>query len=161
MTELASPVLALAVSPDGRTGVAATSQNAVMFDPGATVAGQQLAELPAPQGPFAPTSWSPDGTRIAGFTRDAIVVYSVSARRYESFAERGRAPSWLPDNRTQIYTTGRELRALDTVTKVSTVLFASSTEALGGPVYSAARGEIYLVIVKPQADIVLAQSTRP
>ena len=47
------------------------------------------------------------------------------------------------------------------VTKVSTVLFASPTEALGGPVYSAARGEIYLVIVKPQADIVLAQSPRP
>jgi Tol biopolymer transport system component len=162
VTDLASMVLALALSPDGRNGVAATSQNSVMFDPGAAVAGQRLAELPAPQGPFfAPTSWSPDGTRIAGFTRDAIVVYSVSARRYESFVERGQRPSWLPDSRTLIYTTGRELRALDTVTKVSTVLFASPTEMLGGPVYSAARGEIYLVIVKPQGDIVLAEATRP
>jgi hypothetical protein len=67
-----------------------------------------------------------------------------------------RSPGWLADGRRLLYSTGSELRLLDTVTNETATVYASPMEFLGGPSVSADARKMFLVISKPQSDILMA-----
>jgi eukaryotic-like serine/threonine-protein kinase len=77
------------------------------------------------ENPFYATSWSPDGSRLAGyFTTDSgapqgIGVYDLATRRFTTRVETGSsAARWLPDNRHLLFFSveGDRLLAFDTAT---------------------------------------------
>ena len=63
-------------NPDGTRALVATFPGAklLMFDPRVPAAQQRVEELPVFAGGFAATSWSADGTRVAGFAISAAWV---------------------------------------------------------------------------------------
>jgi eukaryotic-like serine/threonine-protein kinase len=72
---------------------------------------------------FIPTSWSPDGTLVAGspFGREAlpeegIVVYSLAERRYRQLSPEGIQPLWLKDGRRLLYVARNGIAVLDALT---------------------------------------------
>lgn len=165
VTDYPATISVLWLAPDGRRAVAAVANTstAIMFDPRVGAQQQKPEQLPSfANDLFLPTSWSSDGTRIAGlFQRGRqIMVYSVTSRDYEQFAERTNGMEWLPDNRSLLHTTGRELRVLDTTAKVSKLLLSLPTEFIGSRALSPNGREIYIPITKPQGDIVIANIAR-
>ena len=152
-------------SPDGTRGIATIFQDrkVLMFDPRVPAGQQKLEELPQFPDGFAPVSWSPDGTRVAGHANNrperGIVIYNVEARTYEEVTQSGSFPAWLPDSRRLLFNggDGRELNLLDTTTKIIAPVFASSGETLGRVELSPDGREIYIYASKSQSDIVLAK----
>ena len=125
---------------------------------------QKPEELPPFPGPgFRATTWSPDGTTIGGNVNrpeGGILIYTVASRTYEQITPSGGAAVWLPDGRRMLYIDGgQRLVLLDLTTKVSTPVFSSSREGLSQAGLSPDGREIYLVITKRQAEIVLAKLT--
>ncbi len=161
-------------SPDGTRALASSSfpdSKARMFDPRVPPAQQKMEELPPFSEAFTAISWSPDGSRVAGYVNSrsegGIVVYDLASRTYEKVTRSGSGPVWLPDGRRLLFTggsgefggqTGRELFVLDTATKTSTRVFSSSPgEVMSGPGLSPDAREIFVNIYKLQSDIVLAK----
>jgi len=107
-------------SPDGRTLAAQTPSSAV------------LVHLDRPMGQRVETigdkiirlQWSPDGKRIAGVAErpdaKSIVVYSLQTRRWETVAERGTTPMWLPDSRHLAFFDKQNIGVVDLDSKVVT-----------------------------------------
>ena len=135
----------------------------LMFDPRIPASQQTMEELPPfSGGGIRATAWSPDGKQIAGFVNRSsggIVIYTVASRTYEQITPSGLGATWLPDGRRMLYTVAGRLAVVDTTTKVITPVFSSLGETLASPGLSADGREIYLVITKRQAEIVLAKLT--
>jgi WD40 repeat protein len=79
-------------------------------------------------GLFYPSSWSPDGLWIAGVDGGADAI-----------------------------TVSGELRSLDTTTNVSGVVLRFPAEFISGPALSPDGRTLYLNVIKPQGDIVIAR----
>jgi serine/threonine protein kinase/Tol biopolymer transport system component len=117
-------------SPDGHTLVASLkSRGAVLIDldqrPGSV---GRVQELPSPgdDKSFAASSWSPDGTRLAGALEfkdgpslPGIVVYSLKTRTYERLTPTGSLPQWLRDGRTLLYLDEGKIFRCDLASKAS------------------------------------------
>ncbi len=152
-------------NPDGTRALVSTFPGAKLltFDPRVPAARQNIQELPVFAGGFASTSWSPDGTRVAGFALArpgfGIVIYSEATQKYEEVAATGRFPVWLPDGRRLLYLSGvADLVLLDTAAKKGTVVFSSPAERVGtGLSLSPDAREIYVGMSRQQSDIVLAK----
>jgi serine/threonine protein kinase/Tol biopolymer transport system component len=78
---------------------------------------------------FSATSWSPDGTRLAGILErkdgmaiPGVVVYDLGANRYERLTDLGDIPRWLHDNRTLLYRQEGKIFLCDLRSKVSRLL---------------------------------------
>lgn len=61
------------------------------------------------KGDFIPWSWSPDGTKLAGWIRtgaseSGIFVYSFATRSYQRVTPSGQQPVWLSDSRRLLFT---------------------------------------------------------
>jgi serine/threonine protein kinase/Tol biopolymer transport system component len=122
-------------SPDGHTLVATLdSRGAVLLDldapPGSVGRVQELAP-PEDGASFAATSWSPDGTRLAGTleTKDGssipgVVVYSLQTRTYERLTQAGSVPHWLRDGRTVLYLDEGKFFRCDLASKASGLVLA-------------------------------------
>ena len=87
------------------------------------------------------------------------MIYTVASRTYEQITPSGTGATWLPDGRRMLYVDAGRLAVVDTTTKVITPVFSSLGETLASPGLSADGREIYLVITKRQAEIVLAKLT--
>jgi Tol biopolymer transport system component len=165
VTDEPGVVSSIVLAPDARRA-AATMGNVsrqFSFDPRVAAAQQVVETLPPPPDDLVQFgSWSRDGNRIAGFLLQSrrITVYSVASQTYESFAETANAVAWLGDNRTLVFTTGRDLRVLDTATRATKVIWSSPTEFIGGPALAPDERAIYLFITNPQGDIVIASLPR-
>ncbi len=92
---------------------------------------------------FAPYTWSPDDRRIAGTLYDknkevpGIVLYDLTAQRYERLNQQGNAPAWLPDNRRLLYAFNYKFFLLDSQTKASRELRFSAGDSVDNPSVSA------------------------
>ena len=152
-------------SPDGTRAVAYMPivSRVLLFDPRLPAAQQKVEELPPfPAGIFTTTSWSPDGSRIAGNSSRpgaGLFVYSIAMRAYQELASTGTAPTWLPDSRRLLFALGGNLMLVDSATKVSKQLFSAPRESVNALALSPDAREIYVVINNPQVDIVLAKLT--
>lgn len=152
-------------SPDGTRAVAnmPLASKVLMFDPRVPARQQKVEELPPfLDGGFRTTSWSPDGTRVAGFANrpgTGIVVYSVASRAYEEITRSGTGPVWLPDSRRLLFGNGGNLMIVEVATKTTKLVFSSPRETLSAPELSPGAREIYVIITDPQSDIVLAKLT--
>ena len=135
----------------------------LMFDPRIPASQQNIEELPPfSSGGFRATAWSPDGKQIAGGVNRSsggTVIYTVASRTYEQITPSGIGATWLPDGRRMLYVDAGRLAVVDTTTKVITPVFSSLGETLSTPGLSADAREIYVVITKRQAEIVLAKLT--
>ena len=86
---------------------------------------------PAPtKTPLFASSWSPDGTWLAGSAGNRLVLFSLSSRRYEWLDLPGLQPIWLHDGVRLLYLSGGQIYVVDTRTKQPRLLLsppASST----------------------------------
>jgi len=133
-----------------------------MFDPRVPAGQQKVEELPPFPAGFRTTSWSPDGTRVAGSANrpgGGVVIYSVASRTYEEVTPSGSGPVWLPAGRRLLYGSAGNLMLVDVATKVTKQVFSAPRESLSAPELSPDAREIYVVITNPQSDIVLAKLT--
>ena len=171
LTELPELLIEPVWSPDGSRAVASLplERRAVMFDPHVSAKEQRVEDLPAfAGGGFRPMSWSPDGTRIAGYANrpaQGLVIYTLATRTYEDLGQGGGTrsrwargePVWLPDSRRLLFPTGSALVLIDTATGRSKEIFSAPREAMNGPELSPNAREIYVNITQTQSDIVLAK----
>jgi hypothetical protein len=96
---------------------------------------QSGPSVPLPTGPepllFEASSWSPDGSRLAGFHSPAqgtelpgVFVYSFEDQTYRRLTERGGQPLWLSDSRRLLYKTRGAIRLLDPVAAMDREVFS-------------------------------------
>ena len=163
LTELPELLIYPVWSPDGSRAVASLpiERRAVMFDPHVSAKEQRVEDLPAfTGGGFRPTSWSPDGTRVAGQANrpaQGLVIYTLATRTYQELGPGGGEPVWLPDSRRMLYPNGSTLMLIDTATGRSKEIFSAPRESLFGAAVSPTAREIYVNIAEIQSDIVLAK----
>jgi len=108
---------------------------------------------------FLPSSWSDDGSMLAGWRKvgsnqsAGILVYSFTNKTYELLTEIGANPRWLSDNRRLLFLDYRKLLIVDRFTKrVSTVLDISPDGFFGFSLPKNQR-RIYFTHASTEADI--------
>ena len=102
---------------------------------------RRLTLLPPP-GPgqvFAPTSWSADGSRLAGTLQPleqtersaglGLALYSLASKTYERLTESGETPRWLSDGRGLVYLDAKKVFLFDLATRKSRPLLSPSSKA--------------------------------
>lgn len=91
--------------------------------------------LPAPPHPFTPTSWSSDGTRIAGTAAGTLWIYHIPGRSYELLLP-GNAPTWLSTSRRLIYDADGRLMMFDLPSRYTREILAMPDLQLDAPFLS-------------------------
>jgi Tol biopolymer transport system component len=167
VTDVPGLVIQARVTRDGSRAYAnlPLARKNILFDPRKAASEQQVEELPPyPDGLlFRATSWSPDGTRIAGDVLGAgtggVALYDVAARSFKSITKSDMGGVWLPDGRRLLYRNldPRTLDVVDIETGVSRRVFELPREVIGTVDVSSDGRELVAVIVNRQADIVLAK----
>jgi WD40-like Beta Propeller Repeat len=131
--------------------------------PGQSWEDQTPEELPSSTiggGPFFPSSWSPDGERLAGYgdgPSAGILVYSLARRTYERLTHAGTAPIWLNDSRRLLYVFQGKLFVLDSASKQSHELLALPRGDIAGPAVPTDNTHIYFVRQIIEGDVWLAR----
>ncbi|HEY0558444.1 MAG TPA: hypothetical protein VGG20_29605, partial [Thermoanaerobaculia bacterium] len=120
-------------SPDSRRLVCALGFTGLALIDLARPIGERAPERlpPVPtKTPLFASSWSPDGTWLAGSAGNRLVLFSLSSRRYEWLDLPGLQPIWLHDGVRLLYLSGGQIYVVDTRTKQPRLLLsppASST----------------------------------
>jgi len=118
-------------SPDGRRILITGDDGAGLIDLSLPLEQRRLQPLPNVQQDgqsFTPSSWSPDGRRLAGeiqtvSARFGLALYSLETGRYERLQDSGMLPIWLRDGRL-LYLDGGKLFLLDLATRRSSEVLA-------------------------------------
>jgi Tol biopolymer transport system component len=109
-----------------------------VIDPNRLSSQQVLEQLPtigAADEYFAPTSWSPDGEKLAGnrsFTDrvapGGVYVYTFATRTFDMVVGRASGARWLNDNRRLIYpdSTINKIFLVDTLSPKPVEIFSTS-----------------------------------
>ena len=96
---------------------------------------------------------------VAGFSAEAIFVYTFASRRFTRLSDVGTPWTWLNDGRRLLYTDHRKLFVLDSVSKVSRELLAVAPDDFdtqsGGSSVALSRDNraIYFTRATQQGDI--------
>lgn len=154
-------------SPDG-TRLAVTrgrvnGNKVYIVRPGQSWESQTPEKLPATTfggGPFFPSSWSPDGERLAGYgdgPTAGVLVYSLARRTYERLTDAGTSATWLNDSRRLLYVSQGKLFLLDSASKQSHELLALPRGDIAGPAVPADNGHIYFLRQITEGDVWLAR----
>lgn len=135
-----------------------------VIDPNQPPSQQVLEQLPAIGAAdeyFAPTSWSPDGERLAGnrsFTDrvapGGVFVYSFASRTFQMIVGRASGARWLNDNRRLIYpdSTTNKIFLVDTQSPKPVEIF-STARNLGALRLSADNKIIYFNLSKADSHV--------
>jgi Tol biopolymer transport system component len=100
-------------SPDGRAlAYAAGNGHAWVASTGEPRPPEPLAPFPEQGVAFEPSSWSPDGSSLAG-TSGGIVVYDLEHRRYRRLTDTGERPIWVGGTHL-LFVDGDRIRCVDT-----------------------------------------------
>jgi Tol biopolymer transport system component len=168
LSETADEMWYPTLSPDGRRVAAFDSRarTASVFDVGVPWNAQSPELLPAVNdrgGGFQPSSWSPDGRRLAGTEvtangrRRGILLYSFDDRRYRTLTESGSFAVWLQDNRRLLCSADGKLNVLDSQSgAVREILSVAPLSFARGLSISADNRTIYFSIVEDEGDVWLA-----
>ncbi|MGH7337885.1 MAG: hypothetical protein ACREI7_09920, partial [Myxococcota bacterium] len=160
------------LSPD-RTRLATNSARGVrIFDARGTAPWATFESVADPETESVPRfdawSWSPDGTRLAGFANLTGQVLAGGGRRVafrnlsehtlRSFDVDGIGVAWLPDGRRLLVSSGPDgLRTLDTVTGVARAVAGGEAFAQTRASFSADLRTTILFRNLQEADIWLAE----
>ena len=123
-------------SPDGKRLALVYGAKTRFLELGA---GDNRLSDPLPAAPegfdFQPTSWSPDGRRLAGELTLAgegppagVAVFSLDTRRFERLTSTGGNPFYLPDGRRLLFQDRDGIRLLDGSTKRSNLVLPASVQ---------------------------------
>ena len=117
------PVYDPVSSPDGKLlACNLGASGAALFDlalPLAKRSPRLLPKIPG-GGDFNVTSWSQDGTRLAGIdSLGRIALYSIASRTFRTFETHGTYPVWLHDSRRLLYLDNGSIFILDVASGAS------------------------------------------
>jgi Tol biopolymer transport system component len=165
LTERDSGAGLLAWSPDG-TQIAAWSalgpdvSHTVVFDANRPAAGQTWEVLPPVNDgspPMVVTSWSPDGTMLAGqagFPGTGVIVYSFDTESYERLTDFGEWPVWLPDSQRLLFVyEGKRFFVVDRETQETREIFSVPRDVIGPPRVSGDGTQVVFSRRVTEADI--------
>lgn len=101
------------IAPDGRRLAFFNDEHSFLMT------GNRIEALP-PSGEGlhpAMSTWSPDGTMLAGEVRDCpgLAVYTIATRTYRTLTQSGARPIWLPNGREILFSDGGKPRIVDVV----------------------------------------------
>jgi Tol biopolymer transport system component len=125
--------------------------------------GTKLETLPLPAGEpelrFRPSSWSPDGRRLASYSQrgGGIVVYSFDTKRWDQVTQSGSWPRWLRDSRRLVYSDSGRLMLLDVDTKARKSLVDVPGYSLERPVPGPRDRSLYFVRTRAESDVWLSE----
>jgi Tol biopolymer transport system component len=146
-------------SPDGSriAGVAPAANKMVLFDPRKAWPNQTPEELPPIEGAkteCVPTTWSPDGLKLACLTSSETFVYSFASRSYSRLADYSAGVSWLGDSRRLLTDSpdGR-LLLMDSASKKIREVFSILPEHSFSPALSRDNRTIFFMREDDQSDI--------
>ncbi len=132
-----------------------------VFDPRVPWKQQNPQTLPPhPSGrTFSAWSWSPDGTRLAGYLgatyQGGIATYDFQSRTYQVLTDFGLFPLWLNDNDHLLFSWQSKLFLVDQTKRVREVVSVAPDEA-GIPSMSRDNRRIVFTRTVSEADIWLA-----
>ena len=129
-------------SPDGSRLATTSVQQPVLFDMKGPFPATPSENLPplSDDEHFLPSSWSPDGRRIAGLgainatggNAAGVVLYSIATKSYRwvgsvtpPSGEYNAPPVWLPDGRHLVLGSGNDLVVIDSETGAARLLLAA------------------------------------
>ncbi len=152
------PLFSPVWSPDGARFVCTLGfKGAALVDLRLPIRQRQPQPLPVvepPEGSFSPSSWSPDGRRLAGtFEAAGVVLYDFTSRGFERLNGRGNSPVWL-DNRRLLYLDGGTVFSLDRVSRESHVVMSPpGSSSFLGMTLSPDHRTLYVVRGADEGDI--------
>ena len=122
--------------------------------------GKVLSTLPAASNAerMVVWDWSPDGKKLAGVIglgdKRSIGIYSFNTNQYDIMMENlDEVPSWLPDGRHLIYSTGQKIFVIDTQTKQVRELLTNSGVDMRSPFVSRDGKLLYYTAANLESDI--------
>ena len=136
-----------------------------VIDPRHPPSQQVVEELPAIGAAdeyFAPTSWSPDGEKLAGnraytdrVAPGGIFVYSFASRTFQMIVDKAAGAHWLYDNRRLIYpdSTTNTIFLVDTRSPKPEEVFSVAPGTLGGIRLTPDNKTLYFSILKTDSHI--------
>jgi len=122
---------------------------------------EKLPPMEAVNTYFAPTSWSPDGQKLAG-TRgpvsSVVYVYVFGSRSYRRIAEASTytAPVWLRDSRRLLFADGAGVLLADSQSGKTREVFSVAPNSLWLGAVSEDNRTIYFSLQSTEADVWLA-----
>jgi Tol biopolymer transport system component len=154
-------------SPDGKRIVYCSGGDSYIFYPDVPWEEQSPEKLPRlPEGRFGPSSWSPDGERLAGWVDDEagnyqIAVFSLVSREYRVFPGPGDTAVWLSDNRRLLFGDGEKILLLDAEIGRSHEILSLEPDRIVGVDLSRDERTIYFVRERSEADIWMVTLNEP
>jgi Tol biopolymer transport system component len=144
LTDLEDNASLLAWAPDGSQIAAVSGLGpeavVVLVDPDRTSAEQTPEYLPPVDDggpPMVVTSWSPDGTMLAGqagYPGMGVIVYSLATRSYRRLSDFGEWPVWLPDSQRLLFVSGgSDYFVVDSASGETRKVFSEARDVIGPP----------------------------
>lgn len=136
-----------------------------VIDPTKSPSQQVLQELPAIGAGdeyFGPTSWSPDGQKLAGtrtFTdrvaAGGIFIYSLESRIFQMIVDKAAGARWLNDSRRLVYpdSATNKIFLVDTVSPVPVEIFSIAPRSLGAIRLSPDNKTLYLTLSTSESHV--------
>lgn len=127
---------------------------------------ERLSSLNDPNSWMLAFSWSPDGEKLAGWSKKrlsntfSIFEYSFASRRYEIISDFGVRPVWLTDNRRLIFYNKDKVYLLDRATGTSKEIFSVAPYQIQAIALSKDNRTFVYSLQKIEADIWLGSFVR-
>ena len=123
---------------------------------------QELPAIGAGDEYFGPTSWSPDGQKLAGtrtFTdrvaAGGIFIYSLESRIFQMIVDKAAGARWLNDSRRLVYpdSATNKIFLVDTVSPVPVEIFSIAPRSLGAIRLSPDNKTLYLTLSTSESHV--------
>lgn len=152
-------------SPDGRYLSVRHSDITSLMD---MTSGAAMTPLPSKENAdgMVVWDWSPDGKKLAGVISKGekrhVGFYSPDTQTYEIVIENSNViPSWLPDSRHLIYSSGNKIFIVDIQTKAVKELFSNPDVDIRSPFVSRDGKLLYYTAANLESDIWMLDSGSP
>ena len=109
-------------------------------------------------------NWSADGKKLLGVIAEGdkrhIGYYDLDTHQYHVLVENtDTVPSWLPDSRRFIYSTGHKIRLVDIVSRESREIFVNPQVDIRSPFVSRDGKLLYYTAANYESDIWMLDMT--
>jgi Tol biopolymer transport system component len=155
-------------SPDGTRMLGRSIEGehgfTLMLDPNRSWSEQHMDTLSVPPDSlayFAPHSWSPNGSYVAGqfnAVDEGVLIYAFDTGRYERLTDYGQWPVWLPDSRRLLFVSGgKAFYVVDRETGRVREVFSVTRDVIGPPQLTHDGTMVYFTRRVTEADVYVAR----